>query len=117
MDFPSRFGPRNCGQSSPRQIPAAICNALQINLESGPKGLLGFLSRKKMLLILDNFEHLLDGADLIVEILEAAPQLQLLVTSRERLRLREEQVIPLLGLPYPEVMDEEQVTPEAINQG
>jgi len=102
------------GLSSPRQIPAAICNALQINLESGTKGLLGFLSRKKMLLILDNFEHLLDGADLIVEILESAPQLQLLVTSRERLRLREEQVIPLLGLPYPEVMDGETVSAEAI---
>ena len=102
------------GLSSADQIPAAICNALQISLVSGTKGLLSFLSRKKMLIILDNFEHLLDGADLIVDVLEAAPQLQLLVTSRERLRLREEQVIPLLGLPYPEVLDEEQVFPEAI---
>jgi DNA-binding SARP family transcriptional activator/predicted ATPase len=102
------------GIASPEQIPAAVAEALQINLESGTRGLLNFLSHKKMLLLLDNFEHLLDGTELIVEILAAAPYVQLLVTSRERLGLRNEQLIPLLGLPYPEAMDEATVSPEAI---
>jgi predicted ATPase len=102
------------GLSSADQIPVAIANALQINLESGFKELLGFLSRKKLLITLDNFEHLLDGVDLIVDVLESAPQLQLLITSRERLRMSQEQVIHLLGLPYPQVLDDEPVSPAAI---
>jgi len=103
------------GLSSADQIPAAIAIALQINLESGAKGLLRFLSRKKVLIVLDNFEHLLDGADLIVDILEAAPEVQLLLTSRERLGLREEQVFPLEGLSYPDGINADLVSLDAIS--
>jgi predicted ATPase len=48
------------------------------------------LQPKKMLLILDNFEHLLEGANLVLDILEACPLVTILVTSRERLYLKEE---------------------------
>ena len=63
--------------------------------------LLDYLRPKSLLLVLDNFEHLLAGANLLVEILEAAPQLKLLVTSRERLHLQCETRFPVEGLDYP----------------
>ena len=59
------------------------------------------LRQKEMLLVLDNFEHLVEGAGLLVELLHAAPGLRLLVTSRERLNLREEWVWEVGGLDYP----------------
>lgn len=59
---------------------------------------LDFVREKQMLMVLDNFEHLLDGSSLLVELIEAAPGLSLLVTSRERLRLTAETIMPLSGL-------------------
>jgi predicted ATPase/DNA-binding CsgD family transcriptional regulator len=61
-----------------------------------------YLRHKKILLILDNFEHLLDGATLLHDLLLQALQLQVLVTSRTRLSLSSEEVFPLLGLETPE---------------
>lgn len=54
-----------------------------------------------MLLVLDNFEHLLEGVGLIAELLAAAPHLKLLVTSREALNLQEEWFHPLAGMMLP----------------
>ena len=64
--------------------------------------LLDFLRPRRMLLILDNLEHLLDDgvASLILEILRGAPAVKLLATSRQRLNLREEQLYTLAGLHY-----------------
>ncbi|MEJ2749607.1 MAG: AAA family ATPase, partial [Anaerolineae bacterium] len=62
--------------------------------------LLDYLRHKQLLLILDNFEHVLDGAALVAEILQTAPQAQIVVTSRERLQLLEEQVYPIQGLGF-----------------
>ncbi|MEM7030988.1 MAG: tetratricopeptide repeat protein [Chloroflexota bacterium] len=59
---------------------------------------LTFLREKALLLILDNFEHILDGVAIITKILESAPNIDLIVTSRERLKLREEHVFSLWGL-------------------
>ena len=42
-----------------------------------------------MLLVLDNFEHVIAGGDLVGQILQHAPRLKLLVTSRERLNRME----------------------------
>jgi predicted ATPase/DNA-binding CsgD family transcriptional regulator len=63
--------------------------------------LLNYLQDKTLLLILDNFEHILDGATLIPNMLAAAPGLKVLVTSREALRLREEWLYPLKGMTTP----------------
>jgi predicted ATPase len=68
--------------------------------------LLRYLQGKRMLLILDNFEHLIEGANLVVEIGQAAPGIQLLVTSRERLNLQGEWLYEVEGLPYPATLDE-----------
>jgi predicted ATPase/DNA-binding SARP family transcriptional activator len=63
--------------------------------------LLGFLREKHMLLVLDNFEHLLAGADLVADMLRGAPHLKLLVTSRERFNLQEEWVLAVQGMRFP----------------
>jgi predicted ATPase/DNA-binding SARP family transcriptional activator/Tfp pilus assembly protein PilF len=59
---------------------------------------LAYLRAKELLLILDNAEHLPELAGQIAAWLPAAPGLTLLITSRERLSLREERVYPLEGL-------------------
>ncbi|GAB4519537.1 MAG: BTAD domain-containing putative transcriptional regulator [Anaerolineae bacterium] len=64
--------------------------------------LLDFLSRQHMLLVLDNFEHLMDGAPLLMRMIQAAPNLKLIVTSRERLNLSGETTFALGGLTYNE---------------
>ncbi|HVU12342.1 MAG TPA: LuxR C-terminal-related transcriptional regulator [Phototrophicaceae bacterium] len=56
---------------------------------------------KCMLLVLDNFEHLLDGASVVAEMLAATPMLKILVTSREVLNLQEEWVRQIAGMSYP----------------
>lgn len=59
------------------------------------------LREQNMLLILDNMEHLLDGSDLVADMLAATSQLKVVATSREALNLREEWLYPVEGLPYP----------------
>ena len=61
------------------------------------------LRRKHVLLVLDNFEHLLDAALLVPALLEAAPHLSVLVTSREILRLYGEQDFPVPPLQLPDL--------------
>ena len=61
-----------------------------------------FLARKHLLLILDNFEHLLDAATLVSEILSAAPQVVILATSRERLHIYGEYEFPVYPLNLPD---------------
>ena len=63
-----------------------------------------YLAGKRLLLVLDNCEHLLDAsATLVSELLAAAPELRVLATSREALQLPGERifVVPALSLPKP----------------
>jgi predicted ATPase/DNA-binding NarL/FixJ family response regulator len=83
----------------------AIANALNILLSSpeDPRAqILSYLSTNKMLLLLDNFEQLLDGIDLLSDILRIAPDVKLLVTSREALNLQEEWLWHVGGLQVPD---------------
>src|SRR5262249_20687434 len=74
--------------STANQIVSTIGHTLGLSF-AGPSAptaeLLGYLRERHMLLALDNFEHLLAGADLLSAMLERAPHLTLLLTSRERL--------------------------------
>jgi predicted ATPase/DNA-binding SARP family transcriptional activator len=71
--------------------------------------LLDYLERRCLLLILDNFEHLIrrgeegegDGAALATRIVEAAPRVKVLVTSRAALRVQHERLYPVWGMSYP----------------
>src|SRR5262249_7410653 len=90
--------------TSPDDIINAIADGLDYHFYQGsePKQqLLDYLHDKAWLLVLDNFEHLLDTALLLSEILANAPDVRLLVTSRERLNLAEEWVLEVGGLAYP----------------
>jgi DNA-binding SARP family transcriptional activator/predicted ATPase len=86
-------------------IVPSLAQALQFKPEGGETRdakvqLLDHLADKRLLLVLDNFEHLVRGAPLLTEILVAATQVKLLVTSRERLKLQAEHVYPLQGLAF-----------------
>lgn len=88
-----------------QQIVAKIAEAVDFNFFNArnPKTLLfDFLSHKAMLLVLDNFEHLIEHATLVSELLQHAPNTKVLTTSRERLHLQEEWVMELGGLPIPD---------------
>lgn len=63
--------------------------------------LLAHLRGKSLLLLLDNFEHLLDCGDALAAMLETAARVKLLVTSRQRLQLQGEWVFEVRGLDYP----------------
>lgn len=64
--------------------------------------LTSWLAAKHMLLVLDNFEHVLDAAVLVGNLLAAAPRLQVLVTSREPLGLHGEHQLELAPLELPD---------------
>ncbi len=87
-------------------VGSAIAQTLGVR-EVGGQPLLeclkGYLHDKRILLLLDNFEHLLDAATLAAELLATTAELKVLVTSRERLHLRGEQevAVPPLALPDP----------------
>ena len=59
------------------------------------------LREKELLLVLDGFEHLLDGVGLLSEILDAAPYVKMLAASQQRLNLRAEWLLDIAGLHYP----------------
>ena len=63
-----------------------------------------FLSEKRLLLLLDNFEHVLEAAPLVAEFLGACPGLTILATSRARLRVsgEREHAVPPLRFPAPD---------------
>lgn len=60
--------------------------------------LLNYLRERRVLIVLDNFEHLIDTVPFISEIIRAAPGVRMIITSRERLNLYAEWVLPLEGL-------------------
>ena len=89
----------------PAQVPAAIAGALGLRLNASDDvaaELHHMLAAMNALLVLDNFEQLIDGADLLSRLLSVAPGIQLLVTSRVRLHLIEEWVFDVAGLDVPD---------------
>lgn len=60
--------------------------------------LLEYLGPRRQLLVFDNFEHLSDGTQIVSEILRAAPLVKVIATSRAKLNLTGEAVMPLVGL-------------------
>jgi predicted ATPase/DNA-binding SARP family transcriptional activator len=64
--------------------------------------LLDYLRQKNLLLIMDNYEHLLEGAGLVTEILKTAPDVRILTTSRERLSVQGERLFPVAGMAFPD---------------
>jgi len=91
---------------SPLHLASAIAGAVSFSFyqregEEPEQQLLSYLRNKQMLLLLDNFEHLLDGAELVARVLTAAPGVKVMVTSRERLNLRGEWLFEVQGMSFP----------------
>ncbi|MBO0797095.1 MAG: AAA family ATPase, partial [Ktedonobacteraceae bacterium] len=61
-----------------------------------------YLRKKQLLLVLDNFEHVIDVAPLLVRLLMSCPSLKILTTSREVLHVRGERELSLMPLSLPE---------------
>jgi len=94
--------------SSSRYMVESLGQALKIVFSGGEdaeRQMLNYLREKRVLLIMDNFEHVLEGVDLVKRILQEAPHVAILATSRERLKLEEETVLELKGLSYPAILD------------
>lgn len=98
--------------ASAELLAATILRALQapsFGAAEPDQHVLSYLAGKQMLLVLDNYEQLLTGAEpdrrdgygLVTKILGAAPQIKLLVTSRARLNVRAEWLAPLEGMRMP----------------
>ncbi len=86
-------------------IAPTMLAALGVSLQRGKdteQQLMSYLREREVLLVLDNLEHLLEGTQLLAEILRRAPRVTMLVTSRERLNLQGEWVLDLHGLSIPE---------------
>ena len=89
----------------PTLVPAAIAQALSLR-EAGAVRLVdriaSFLLGRRMLLVLDNFEHVATAATVVAELLAACPLLEVLATSRGSLRLSGEYEFPLAPLALPD---------------
>jgi predicted ATPase len=70
---------------------------------------INYLRPRKMLLIVDNFEHVVAAAGVLSQLITETDQVMLLVTSRERLRLSGERVVEVPPLQVPEVVDDADV--------
>jgi len=83
---------------------SVIANAIGHTFQ-GPheqtKQFLQYLRNRNILLLLDNFEHMLSHSDFLLEILHTAPAVKILVTSRLRLEFLGEWLLEIEGLPYP----------------
>jgi predicted ATPase/DNA-binding CsgD family transcriptional regulator len=93
--------------TNPNLVVSAIAHTLGIRQAGDApllKGLTSFLSDKQMLLLLDNFEHLVPAGTSVTELLVAAPGLKVLVTSREVLHVSSEYNFPVPPLALPPLL-------------
>jgi predicted ATPase/DNA-binding XRE family transcriptional regulator len=97
----------------PQVVPSAIATALRLREREG-RGLADtigeYLAERNLLLVLDNFEHLMGATGLLPGLLEHCPKLRLLVTSREIMHLSWEHVFEVqpLAVPDPAHSDDRQ---------
>lgn len=88
-----------------KMIAGAVAEALNFTFAGASEPemqLINYLSEKEVLIILDNFEHMTEGAGFLSRILEGSANSTLVITSRERLRLRGEYVFDLDGMRLPD---------------
>ncbi|MCD6589461.1 MAG: AAA family ATPase, partial [Candidatus Fermentibacteraceae bacterium] len=86
------------------QVAPAIASKLGLRISGGSfaRQLKDILKQKNLLLVLDNFEHLISASSLVEEIGLASEQVKMLVTSRTRLNIAGEFVYELSGMTIPE---------------
>jgi len=86
----------------------AVADSLQFPVDGAHSGfsaqeqLLDYLSERSTLIVLDNFEHLVaEGSALLSQLIERAPHVEILTTSRERLNVQSEWILDVEGLDVP----------------
>jgi predicted ATPase/class 3 adenylate cyclase len=88
----------------PALVASRIAGEIGVAETAGKSGrdlLVEWLGSKRVLLVLDNFEQVIEAGPLVAELLRAAPGLKVLTTSRAPLRVSGEQEFPVPGLPVP----------------
>ena len=96
---------------SARELGSRIARELGVSLKGSSDPLdqiTKSLRERNILIVLDNFEHLTSGASVVESLMNACVRIKLVVTSRVRLALINEWLLPLEGLPFPEQEDQEQ---------
>jgi predicted ATPase len=91
--------------TDPKLVVPTVARALGVSQtgdDSLDERLLAYLQPREVLLVIDNAEQLISAAPLATQYLELARRLKLLVTSREPLRVRDEQVVPVSPLELPD---------------
>jgi predicted ATPase/DNA-binding XRE family transcriptional regulator len=91
--------------ADPALVAATIGNALSLPEMAGKPAidqLTDYLADKRLLLVLDNFEHLLDATDVVCALLAECVDLRVLVTSRAALHLSAEHLYPVPPLAVPD---------------
>jgi predicted ATPase len=87
------------------QVATAVAKAMGLrevpDLSSDELLTTALANREGLLLLLDNFEHVIDAAGLVSEVLDAAPKVHFLITSREGLRIRNELEVVIQPLALP----------------
>ncbi len=98
--------------TDPGQIIPSIAKCLNFSFLTAPpqerqQQLLDFLRARRMILILDNFEHLITGesVNLVNDMLGLATDMKILITSRERINIRVEQVFAVAGMNTPQNLE------------
>lgn len=98
-------------------VPSSIAQALGIRATGGSSladRVLAALRTKRALLVLDNFEHVLDGGAFVARLLATCPDVTVLATSREPLALQGEQELPVPPLATPGRSDANAAESEAV---
>jgi predicted ATPase/DNA-binding CsgD family transcriptional regulator len=88
------------------QVPAAIANALGVSLvgaRSDSERVAEALASRRLLLVLDNLEHLLDFGPTLAELLRFCPDVIILATSRSPLNVSDEREFEILPLSLPDI--------------
>lgn len=90
--------------SDPGLVPSAVAQALAIAPGGSPpaESVLTMVARRTLLVVLDNFEHLLDASPFVAMMASVASNTSLLITSRSRLRLSIEHEVSVPPLEIPE---------------
>ena len=93
--------------TDPEMVVPTIAKTLGVTETTGGPNLVQalqeFICQKQVLLLLDNFEHVLAASPIIADLLEACPRMKTLVTSRAPLRLRAEKELPIPPLALPPI--------------
>ncbi|MEM7736271.1 MAG: diguanylate cyclase [Deinococcota bacterium] len=99
------------GLRSPEFLPLTIASALDLTINETQQDSIEAQLRERLasghvLLVLDNYEHLLPDTRFLSWLLTECPRVNVIVTSRQRLGLVREQVVQLAGLDYPDTVED-----------